>query len=252
MDFDHLHTLWDAYRQRDVSRVVHPDDHMFNSARQPSDYFYVGESAAIALASALALAPTHKVKSALDFGSGHGRVARHLRALLPEARLTFVDPKPGSADFCAEQFGGETAESQGDFATLDLPTDFDLIWAGSIFTHIDSRRMGELFRALFRSLAPNGVLVATFHGRRVIETKQLESSLTPEQWAALMEMYVRFGVGHQPYDTSWGTPEGWGLSLTKPERVLALAEQTPEARLVAFMAAAWAKFHDVCAWTRDR
>ena len=43
----------------------------------------------------------------------------------------------------------------------------DLVWSGSVFTHLDAPQWVPLLRYIARALAPGGVAVLTTHGRRV-------------------------------------------------------------------------------------
>lgn len=54
----------------------------------------------------------------LDFGCGHGRVMRWLRAAYPNARITGTDVDKGGVDFCAATFGSHTVVSGYDFDNL--------------------------------------------------------------------------------------------------------------------------------------
>jgi SAM-dependent methyltransferase len=45
------------------------------------------------------------------------------------------------------------------------PDSFDLVWVGSVFTHLAEEAVGELMFRLAGALRPNGLLVFTTHGR---------------------------------------------------------------------------------------
>ena len=168
MHADKLSKHWLSYREREIDKTLHPDDHMFNTAVNGwADYNFVGLSAVQMISSVCHHVPWHQLRRIMDFGCGHGRVARHLRGYLPNAELFFVDIDRSCTDFCAAQFGGTGIVSKEDFAAVDLPTDMDLIWVGSVFTHLDYGRMNALFDLLVKSLRPNGVLVATFRGEHM-------------------------------------------------------------------------------------
>src|SRR3954454_10830852 len=101
MQMDKLNALWAAYRGRQVDMTIHPDDFMYQGGGYSvNDYNLVGESAAKVIWSVLGVAPTESVWNVLDFGCGHGRVGRHLRALFPTARLVFSDTDEAGAAFC--------------------------------------------------------------------------------------------------------------------------------------------------------
>jgi hypothetical protein len=104
MQIDKLVALWQGYRQRGVNPTIHPDDHMFKSNPLLDDYEIVGESGLKVIHSALAMSRKEAVYNVLDFGCGHGRVARYIRAMFPKANLSFSDIDPSCTDFCATQF----------------------------------------------------------------------------------------------------------------------------------------------------
>src|SRR4051812_17509662 len=98
MNLDEITALWQAYRRADVNMAIDPEDHMATSRGQQLEagervrrYELVGREGARTIASVLALSPTTKVRRILDFGSGHGRVGRHIRAMFPDAEMFFSD-----------------------------------------------------------------------------------------------------------------------------------------------------------------
>lgn len=218
---------------------------MANSAQKPVHYWHVGESGAKVVWSTLGFADIEHVNSILDFGCGHGRVARHLRALFPGARMTFADVDRSGAEFCAAQFGGDALVTPKDFDKLAVPGDQDLIWLGSVFTHIDYVRMGLLFEKLFRALSPKGVLIGTFRGEQMYRTYLANPDVAARD-AVLLRDYERTGIAYKRYP---GWADDWGLSLVKPQHLIELGQRVPGARMIAYAEVGWASAHDVIAWT---
>src|SRR5262245_24453791 len=108
MHADYVCGLWFEYRKQAVDQTVHPDDRMFTTAvNGMDDYMGVGISAAQMIYSSLNFAPTHRVSRVLDFGCGYGRVARHIRAMFPEATLFVADIEEAAVQFCAARFNGK-------------------------------------------------------------------------------------------------------------------------------------------------
>lgn len=249
MHFDQIASLWTKYRATAVNKQVHPNDHMMNTAVNGwTDYNFVGISTIQVLMSHLANADTQQVTRILDFGCGHGRAARHIRACFPHAAMTFCDIDPEAAGFCAESFGGDALVSTDDFGSLDLDGRYDLIWLGSVFTHLDYGRMVMLFDKLQDHLAVGGVLVATFRGRHMYDMHEREAD--PAQyakWRNLCAQYEAGGVGFGPYRAG----DNWGLSLTRPEAIIGLGARHRPLRLIGYAERGWATAHDVAAWTRD-
>jgi SAM-dependent methyltransferase len=244
--------VWTAYKQRPIVRDLHPADHMFNTAaRGWDDYLAVGESAASVITYVLSAGPSGDVRRFMDFGCGHGRVARHLRAMFPDTEAVFVDIDPTGAEFCATTFNGTPITSEEDFSKLKLPANMDLIWLGSVFTHLDYGRMNTLFDLLASCLSRHGVLVGTFRGQTMYDTmKELAAKdpNTQRKWGSLLQQYEANGFGFAPYDMAENAE--WGLFLSGINSVAGLGRRRGDMKMIAFREAGWAGAHDVAAWAR--
>ena len=97
----------------------------------------------------------------LDFAAGFGRTTRHLARL--GYRLTAGDIAPGTTEFLAERFGVDTVACHEDPARLEWARHHDLIWVGSLFSHLKAEDFAPLLVALGRALAPDGLLAFTTH-----------------------------------------------------------------------------------------
>jgi SAM-dependent methyltransferase len=149
-----------------VSEVISNDDYM-HSANKPGGwehYFSVGRSALRVISACLSARQAYpdcdsSVESILDFGSGYGRVCRYLRAAFPEAAISVSDTHGEGARFCAESFGCTDVEG------VLQPDNYDLIWVGSVFTHLSEDEVSDLLFRLADALRQGGLLVFTTHGR---------------------------------------------------------------------------------------
>lgn len=110
------------------------------------------------------------VRSAADFGCGHGRVARQLAAVLQAGggKLTVCDLDPEAVRFCASEFSARGITSARDLSQVDLGL-HDLIWAGSVATHLPEQTWLEWIELVSRSLTPGGLFVFTSHGPDCID-----------------------------------------------------------------------------------
>lgn len=237
--------MWKTYKAKPVNMTIDKADNMFNTAQRPEDYAFVGESGLISIISVLLASPTKEVNTILDFGCGHGRVGRYLRAFFPGAQITFADQDKGCVQFCAETFHGLSYQTPHSFADLQFEHKYDLIWLGSVFTHMDYERMKILFDKLFNSLQQAGLLIGTFRGNKMYQT-YLRNPKVAERDRDLIKQYEETGVAYKAYD-NFGYD--WGLSLVKPFKLIELGERNPDARLVAYTEVGWANAHDVAAWT---
>ena len=224
------------------STVISPNDHMWKTG-QPW-YFEVGLSALECIKRMLATAnitPT----SILDLPCGHGRVCRMLRMAFPDAHLTVSDLDRDGADFCAEAFRAEPLYSCEDIRDVTTSRSFDLIWCGSLFTHLDCNRWDPFLRFFAAHLRPGGLLVFTTHGRRPIQSmvEGLASyGLTAQEQRILLQHYVTDGFGFvSPRN------QAFGISLSSPAFVCAEVERRRNLKLIGLHEAGWYGHQDVVA-----
>jgi SAM-dependent methyltransferase len=185
----------------------------------PTHYFCVGYSALFCIRRALYKAAKKNVKSILDFGSGYGRVLRSLAAAFPDAALTAADLDSAAVSFCAKAFGAVPVYSEVDFSRLVFSTRFDLIWVGSLFTHLSSERWASLLKLLRSILTEDGLVVFSTHGseaeRRLREGQSRFYGLEPERIAKILQDHSLNGFGYSDYQRS----PGYGVSLSSAKWV---------------------------------
>ena len=228
-----------------VSTAIHPDDHMYRSGQ--AWYFPVGESAARLLRIAEATSWLPRIGSVLDLPCGHGRVGRYLPAVFPGADLHFADLDAGGADFCAATFGGTAIHSRPELTEVALPT-VDMIWVGSLFTHVDLDRTTRWLRYLCDHLNEDGILVATFHGAWSLRMHTIYPMIEASSWERLVDEYQRTGYGYARYP---GWEQDYGISLSSPEALLRIVDAIPGVRISGFLERGWAENHDVLMISRD-
>ena len=200
-----------------VSLAIDWKDMMYEG--DPVHYFSSGYSALFCVRRALDEAGKKAPGSILDFGCGHGRVLRSLAADFPHARLIAADLDAGGVNFCAKTFGAVPVYSNTDLSRLSFNSRFDLIWVGSVFTHLRAERWLS-FWELFRSaLTEDGLLVFSTHcgevARRLREGQCRWYGLEPERAAEILEGYDKRGFGYSDYRKS----RDYGVSVSSPEWV---------------------------------
>ncbi|MBI2812818.1 MAG: class I SAM-dependent methyltransferase [Opitutae bacterium] len=232
-------------RMAGVSSAISVNDGMFLGNRD--HYFDVGEKALHCIERALRegrrLPDT--IKRILDLPCGHGRVLRFIKKAFPHAHLTACDLNADGVAFCAEAFGAEPIVSLKDAAAIPLPAGFDLIWCGSLLTHLSSDQGVAFLRLFQRALAPGGILVFTLHGRSYEETLVSgtePTGLTKELEASLLSQYRESGFGYVDYP---GQP-GYGYSLAHPSYVVSRL-LNPGWRFLSHHEQGWNKRQDVVA-----
>jgi SAM-dependent methyltransferase len=219
-------------------------------AADVAGYLATGESALKAVRLALAAARAAQPRRILDLPCGHGRVLRWLRAAFPDAAVVASDLLADGVEFCAEQFGAVAVLSAPTPSADRFGGPFDLIWVGSLLTHLDVNQWDH-FLPLFRELLrPGGVLVATTHGPLVAERLR-RGHLYGYPAAAVVRALRRYE------DTGFAfipeTPDSveYGLSVARPAWVVDRAARAgADLRVALYGEALWANHQDVIALVR--
>ena len=105
------------------------------------------------------------VQAALDFACGYGRVLRLLAERLPQGTLDACDLQPQATDFCRQEFSVTSFLSTMKPEDMQFPRQYDLIWVGSLFTHLSGNTFRAWLKKLASALTAQGVLIFTTHGR---------------------------------------------------------------------------------------
>jgi SAM-dependent methyltransferase len=233
-----------------VSLRIHACDGMYVPFRG-EHYLRVGLSALTCIEQALQASAAHRgnaaVQSLLDLPCGHGRVLRFLRQRLPDARVVVMETDASGLAFCARSFGAVPVPSRADFDSLSLADRFDLIWCGSLLTHLPEAATLSLLRFLFRHLRDSGVCVFTTHGAfaaELLRTGGATYGLSPAAQRALVTQYEASGFGFAAYEGE----RDYGVSLTSPDRVRALAADAGAWREALFLQRGWDNHQDVFAF----
>ncbi len=179
----------------------------------------------------------------LDLPCGFGRVTRVLRARYPDARITVSDLDRPGVDFAAAQFGATGVYSVDDLAALELDGTFDLIWVGSLVTHLSEAQTRAFLQALHRSMAADATLVVSSHGPTIVAgLKSWLYGLEPASAAGVLDDYGGCGYGHRGY----GGSDGYGISLTD-RHWWGTAAADHGFTLVSYQEQAWDGHQDVLA-----
>jgi SAM-dependent methyltransferase len=241
-------------QESELIRAISPNDQMFASPPGENYYFSCGRSALECIDVSLQAAQKDPltVKRVLDLPCGHGRVLRYLKAAFPQAEITACDILRDGVDFCATTFGAVPVYSCDDPAQIPLDRDaFDLIWVGSLFTHLDSNLWPTFLAEISSLLCQGGVLVFSTHGRDAyykMLSGMHDAWLPQDRRTQLLYRYEHTGFGYSRFS---GSDDYYGLSLSQPGWVLAQIAGIRDLRLAHFSERSWAAFHDVFACVRD-
>ncbi len=223
-----------------VNTAIHPNDQMFTGSLER--YLSVGANAIANIEAILKLTGL-RPNTILDYACGCGRVARHLRQRFPEATVVASDLSKVGTAFCAEQFGAIPHTPNARFEQVHFERQFDLIWSGSLMTHIDEGAAKAMIGMMVRSLAPNGVAIWTTHGRYPASMERLGRwpyNLSKERMRSIAEAFRCGRYGYSDYEHM----KGYGISMTPlPWLYDTLAEH--DVRVVALIERGWDNHQDV-------
>lgn len=236
MNIQKLFNLYNNYNSSKISTNIHPLERMLSA--DFNMYHSIGRDAIRSIIAGLCLsADTQQISRVLDYGCGHGRVARHLRALFPSSEMFFADIRVDGIDFCAKEYNGNGILLDEDFSKQLLPTEIDLIWVGSVFTHIDIERAKLLYDKLFDALRQKGLLIITTHGRSKL-THKGRQSIGPK-WAEKLELdYNKLGYAYVSYERK--DLGNWGVSMMNISRANDFIKRKENCVLVLYCEEGWA------------
>ncbi|MDB6166771.1 MAG: biotin biosynthesis protein BioC [Lacunisphaera sp.] len=222
-----------------VNRTVAPRDGMV-SAHRPEEYFDLGRRALELIHFSAELCDKPHYPDILDLPCGHGRVLRWLRAHYGYANLTACDLDRDGVDFCAKEFGARPIYSEPDLRQLPFAAQFDLIWVGSLVTHLRRDRWLATLDCLVKWTKECGVIVFTTQGRSVssLLARGRRDIAENIDKPALLEEYARTGFAYQRYFES-NAEEDYGLALTSPEWLQRTLQRYPDIIMRAYLEEAW-------------
>ena len=224
-----------AFPFPDMVTEIAAGDTMFQGSME--GYVSVGMSALGAIEAALEGRPTPG--RILDFPCGYGRITRILRARFPNAAITVSDVDQDAVAFTSSRFRARGVLSSGDFRSLDLGGPFDLIWVGSLMTHLSEHMTRQLLDCLVRHMVPDTTLITSSHGRSVAERMQCYR-LAPGVIQVVLRGYERDGYGYSDFHGS----RNYGVSLVSRDWIDRTLDGSP-LRLDSYFERAWDDDHDI-------
>lgn len=231
---------------------IHIDDQMLASDADDRVRHYIEDAQSAMTNLAESLAVTGRgwgdVASCLDLPSGYGRVTRWLVQKLDPSIVTAADVDPQAVRFCAAEFGVRPLVVPHDVRALRLPERYDLVFTGSLLTHLPPDDGYSLLDALVDSLLPNGLLVFSTQGESCLRHLEIYGPT----FSAASEHYRRSlaakGVAYLDYPRH----RGYGIALHGVETLRAtLANRfAGRADVVRYADRGWDQHQDV--WSLRR
>jgi SAM-dependent methyltransferase len=243
-----LRAMLRDYNESDVDTAMSPGESMAGD-----NYMWVGAAGAHIVRTAVAASRLTEVRTILDLPSGHGRVLRHLVKLFPRAEFDVCDLDASGVEFCVSQFGAREVPAHEELTKTSFDRTYDLIWIGSLFTHLSEARTREGLAFLSKQLSPTGIIVCTFHGRWALRMQHIIPYFDHRRWTQLLEGYFTADYGYVDYPKEVGHDflEGsYGISAAKPRKLVAIIEDIPGVRIFLYQEKGWGENHDVIAFGR--
>jgi SAM-dependent methyltransferase len=245
--------LYRAYIVRGINKTLSKDDreNVFDADWKLQHYFDTGSDAIRLIVNGLVQGLYPTPKTILDFPSGSGRVTRHLKSFFPDARVVASDLYEFHYKFCGDFLGVETFQSKENFDEIDFGEKFDLIYSGSLLTHMPADFFQAAMRLFSRSLTDTGIAVVTLHGRHVEYSHNNRWAIIEKDRFVKAEAEVATdGFGYVNYTdnlmASWFTNQGrYGVTLSRPHWTLKQLELDYDIRIIGYTERAWDNVQDV-------
>lgn len=101
----------------------------------------------------------------LDFASGYGRVSRFLAGYYGSDHIVVSEVKEDAVNFQTRQFGVKGMYSVFEPDELKCENKFDVVFVGSLFTHLPEILFVKWILKLAAMLTPTGMLIFTVHDK---------------------------------------------------------------------------------------
>jgi len=115
-------------------------------------------------------------KNILDFGCGSARVMRYFLANKGNAQYSGIDIDSALIDWCQSNIPGVHWQTNGYHPPTEFADNsFDLVYAISVFTHLNEEFQNEWLQELHRITSPGAILILTVHGEPLFANAAMNS-----------------------------------------------------------------------------
>jgi hypothetical protein len=143
--------------------------------------------------------------------------------------------------FVVETFGVTSIRAAPAFDQPLGGNAFDLIFTGSLVTHLGAEHFERCIRWLCAALSPTGLLIVTTSGRTHI-AKSAHYSL-PE-WKETHDAFVQQGFGFKPIAETVSDEVPYGGSIASPSWLISIAERIKDIEILSYSEGAWDQNQD--------
>jgi len=154
--------------------LISPDDEMYIFTRNHVDqketalylYFKSGREALQCIEQIVRFSEKsfRGVRSFLDFACGYGKSTRFLIQEIEPGKVWVSDIYKGAVDFQKKIFGVNGFYSETEPSKLEFPRKFEVIYTGSLFSHLPANRFEEWLSTLSNILEDDGIFILSTHG----------------------------------------------------------------------------------------
>jgi SAM-dependent methyltransferase len=242
--------IWEGYKAGSVSTECHPEDDMTHPEWDDDGKHYLatGQGALKIILQSMIACEKTSVNTILDMPCGFGRVTRHIKVAFPEAKTYACDLYDDRIKFCAEQFGAIPFKSREVLSDITFPEKFDLIWCGSLLTHLPKPIFLDALRFYSASLADDGIAIITLLGRvSPFIQHNLFKYLPDEAFSRVERDFNLTGFGYADYDMpeKFFEQNSYGIAVVSPSFVMRSLESDTTVRICGYMERHWDSQQDV-------
>ncbi len=214
------------------TRLASRDRYAGISTRAAEGYVHVGYSALRSIRLAMEEIGAEAPTTILDLPCGHGRILRVLTAAFPDAQITAAEIDVDMVRFCTNMFACLPMYSEDSPRSMELDQRFDLIWCGSLLTHLDEPLWQEFLQFFADHLSPDGLLLFSTHGqeaRRRMVSGEFDYGLSADGLQRIIRARDEGGFGFVRYP---GSSSYYGISLSSTSHVMTSIDRTHGLNLV--------------------
>lgn len=237
-----------------IPHRVHVADSMLPTVDRAgvSSYTQAGRSGLDAIRAGLAMAgkTLGDVATAMDLGCGYGRVLRFLRDHIEPSAITACDLDPRAVAFCAAELGVKPLVSSPDLSRVAFGT-YDLVWSGSLLTHLPETACDALLARLPEVLRPDGVAVISFHGEHSLGSlEQLYGGDHAVDAQAIREEVASRGMAYRAYagrSVGYRQEADYGMAWHRADFLARRAHELGggDLKLIGHLPRGWDDHHDL-------
>lgn len=167
-----MHKFIDLLKLLDVHNTVvgtqiHPSDNMCSTGRE-SHYYDVGRDALWNIIQSMMAAGIYNPSRILDFPSGFGRVTRYIRSAFPNITIDVGDIWDEAVNYTSTEFSANKIKVDREFTKINAQK-YDVIFCGSLLTHLPEHKGIELLEFFREHLTIGGIMIVTCCGRKNLQ-----------------------------------------------------------------------------------